>query len=559
MTSIPKSLGVAAIGLAALLGTGLSLAIAWDEGYTLGREARLRAWFRALADPQGFARSWVPPYEELVPPNRFRAPRPDELDTRGELLSDPTALGWFWPFAREEPDGHPPFYALVGLAGDVLAPTWEPLPRARLGPMLAFSLAGGAVFSFVRGRWGPWAGLASAGAWFLQPHLFALAHYATYDALLTALWAGCLLAFAAAVEPGSDGAPGPIRWSRAILFGLLLAAALGTKLTGWLLPIPCLVWCVAYRDRRGLIVLATGGLVGLIGVILLIPPWWHDPILGLVRFFGSNLSRAETMRIQTMFLGTIYETPNGSLPWYNTLVWTVMVTPMGFLALGAIGVARAIREARRDAVGALFLAHWVFLMGLRAMPHTPGHDGVRQFLPAFGVLALLAGPGAAAVVGRLRRWGRALVVLAVVEGAASVAIMMPVPLSYYSPIVGGLPGASRLGMEPTFYWDALTPEVLDWLNAHTPPGGKVRFARYPTSWLYLRQTGRLRPGILPTEPGDWAWYVLQNRPGQFRPADRALIARGHPAKVYRKCGVPLTWVFPAREVEEFERGGGGAR
>ena len=62
--------------------------------------------------------------------------RPDQIDTRGKLLFDPAVLAWFWPFAREEPHGHPPFYALVGLVGDFLVPTWAPLPRARFGPML---------------------------------------------------------------------------------------------------------------------------------------------------------------------------------------------------------------------------------------------------------------------------------------------------------------------------------------------------------------------------------------------------------------------------------------
>ena len=37
-----------------------------------------------------------------------------------------------------------------------------------------------------------------------QPHVFALAHYATYDGLLTSLWAGSVLAFAKAVERGGD-------------------------------------------------------------------------------------------------------------------------------------------------------------------------------------------------------------------------------------------------------------------------------------------------------------------------------------------------------------------
>src|SRR5262249_43990478 len=182
---------------------------------------------------------------------------------------------------------------------------------------------------------------------------------------------------------------------------------------------------------------------------------------------------------------------------------------------------------------------------------TPGHDGVRQFLPAFGVLALVAGLGAASALESFKRAGKPLIVAALVEGALSIALMMPVPLSYYSPLVGGLPGATRLGMEPTYYWDALTGDALDWLNDHDE--GKVQFANYPTSWLYLRQTGRLKLGVVPDEPGDWAWYVLQNRPGAFPLTDRFLAERGHPAYVVRKLGVPLLWIFPHAEYAEARR------
>ncbi len=203
----------------------------------------------------------------------------------------------------------------------------------------------------------------------------------------------------------------------------------------------------------------------------------------------------------------------------------------------------------------LFFAQWAFFMVLRALPGAPGHDGVRQFLPAFGSLALLAGLGAEAVRSRLGIWCKSLIFLAILEGALSIALMMPVPLSYYSPIVGGLPGATRMGMEPTYYWDALQPEILDWLNSHTGTGQKVLFARYPTSWLYLRQMNQLRVGILPSDPGDWTWYVLQNRPGALRVMDRDLIARGHPVKVYSKWGIPLLWVFPYSDVEAWQQGG----
>src|SRR5262249_7336407 len=146
-----------------------------------------------------------------------------------------------------------------------------------------------------------------------------------------------------------------------------------------------------------------------------------------------------------------YQTPNQSLPWYNTLVWTVFVTPVGFLALAVTGAVRAARRFRSKPVGTLIVGNWLFLLLLRALPHTPGHDGVRQFLPAFGVLAVVAGLGAASAIDRLGRWGRGAVAVALAEGALSVALMMPVPLSYFSPVVGGLPGATALGMEPTYY------------------------------------------------------------------------------------------------------------
>ena len=70
------------------------------------------------------------------------------------------------------------------------------------------------------------------------------------------------------------------------------------------------------------------------------------------------------------------------------------VTPVGFLILAAVGIWSALRTWRSEPIGLLIAGHWTFLMLLRALPHTPGHDGVRLFLPAFGVLALLAGLGA---------------------------------------------------------------------------------------------------------------------------------------------------------------------
>ena len=143
-----------------------------------------------------------------------------------------------------------------------------------------------------------------------------------------------------------------------------------------------------------------------------------------------------------------------------------------------------------------------------------------------------------------------MIVAAIAEGVVSIALMFPYLLSYYSPLVGWLPGAARLGMEPTYYWDALSDDALAWINTHSAEGEKVVFPTYPTSWRYLRQTGKLKIGALPHEPGVNAWYVVQNRPGAFPPEDRILVERLGPRHVLvRSWGVPLIWAFPYAELE----------
>ena len=547
------SLGVSLATAILMVATLPRMAIGWDEGYTLGREARLRDWFRGLRDPVGFADQWrpLPRDQEMVQEaNKKPAPRPDQLDSRSKLLFDHEVLEWFWPFAREEPHGHPAFYALLGLAGDVLAPSWQALPRARLGPILLFSLTAGSIYGFVSLRWGAWPGALAAGSWVLQPNLFGHGHYAAYDAVLTSLWVLSIITFAQAEipAPNPDASPQPTRWGWVVTFGLVLGCAVATKFTGWFLPLPFLVWSCLYPGRTRFKTLLLGALIAIVVLFALMPPWWTDPVNGVIRFLESNLSRGKTRPIQIQFLDVVYNTPRESLPWYNTLVWVLFVTPVGFLILAALGFWTALKFWQREPIGLLIAGHWTFLMLLRALPHTPGHDGVRVFLPAFGVLALLCGLGARSVLDRWGPWGKAAIVTALLEGTVSIVAMMPVPLSYFSPLVGGLPGASALGMEPTYYWDALGPDARRWLAERTEPGRTILFATNPHSWLYLRQIGALPKRLVPIDRGLPKWYVLQNRPGAFSAVDRSLVAGGRPAYSVTKLGIPLIWIFPFSEL-----------
>ncbi len=204
-------------------------------------------------------------------------------------------------------------------------------------------------------RWGVWPGVLAAGAWVFQPNLFGHGHYATYDALLSCLWVGSILAFAVG---GRHAEPTPIRhhrrrprWGWAIAFGLLAGCAADTKLTGWLLPLPFLAWTLLYREPpRAHRPCWWGPGVALLVLYALNPPWWTEPLTGVERFFRSNLTRGRTIPIPVLFLGQVFQTPKDSLPWYNTLVWTLLVVPVGFLALALAGVVPGAEAGPERAV-----------------------------------------------------------------------------------------------------------------------------------------------------------------------------------------------------------------
>ena len=306
---------------------------------------------------------------------------------------------------------------------------------------------------------------------------------------------------------------------------------LATKLTGWFIVLPFLCWAILYRSQQAFKTLFFGLLIAIALLYVMVPPWWTNPIDGLVRFLKSNLTRGETIPIRIQFLGTIYATPKDSLPWYNTLVWTVLVTPVGFLVMAGAGVWSALKHWRSEPIGLLIAGSWAFLIVLRGLPHTPGHDGVRLFLPAFGILALLAGLGARFLLDHWGRWAKAAIVCTVLEGALSIAVMMPVPLSYFSPLVGGLPGATAIGMEPTYYWDALNPETRQWLSEHTPPGRTIQIPMFPRSVLYLRRIGELPRRLATVDPGKPLWVVIQNRPAPSRTSAGSSSTRAIPGSL----------------------------
>jgi 4-amino-4-deoxy-L-arabinose transferase-like glycosyltransferase len=382
-------LGFSALALLTLLTTGPAFGMVWDEGYTVRRERLLDKWFHRVC---ASARS-----------GQWR------------LAFEKRELDHYWLFSREEPNGHPPFYALLGLAGWRMSHRWlPPLDAYRFGPILLTAVTVGVIYNHLARRRGFLAGAVAAVLLVAMPRPFAHAHYSHYDMPMTCLWLLGQVAFVASLN----------RSAWAIPFGVALGLGAGTKFTGLFAVVPATAWVTLFEvlpriarrgnRRRGATRSPWPGLRALsialpLAVLILYaiqPPWWIEPLAGPYRFLVSNLTRAKTQPLATLYLGKIYEF---SLPWHNTLVLTTITTPVLVLALSMIGIVACLFRARVESWALIWPLSWLTLMIVRALPNAPGHDGVRLFLPSVATLAILGGLGAAWLAERLQiGWRRAV-------------------------------------------------------------------------------------------------------------------------------------------------------
>lgn len=536
--TIRESIAVGVVVFVGYFVAAGQIGVGWDEGFTFDRMHLLERWFGEWPRIKHFS----------------------------SLFSRET-LDQYWRFSKAEPDGHGPFYCLLCLAGYKLTNAFlEPAVCYRIGSIVLFSFTAACVYSTLRRRFDAWLALATVGMLATIPRVVPELSFALIDGPLFSLamltWCAFVRAEAVFDEPTTLRTSG---WTRAIPFGICIGLAMSTKITGWLLIGPYIGWAIL--RRRGFATVVTGLLVGSVVCLFLNVGWWPDPVAGVIEFWRSNLTREKTISIGIQFLGTRYPF---SLPWYNTLVWTAVANPVMMTLLGLIGVSIAVWRWRRDDLGLLLLLNWLLLIVVRALPKAPGHDGTRQIIISFGFLALLAGYALVRIAARGQwqaKFAGLLAIAAVVESSVALVRYHPLELSYYSPAVGGLPGATRLGFEPTYFWDALTPDVLDWLNDPARASGWVLFRNNPKSFDYMKSWGKIRfehrpqfnenpPPIFRTPP---TWLVIQHRPGIFTKADDWLIANRKPAFEKQLFGVPLISIYPGADFEIAQRAVAGSR
>ncbi len=564
------ALAVAFATLFAALTSAERLPLTWDEGDAFFRSERVGAWLDALAfGPSSLKTNAASDASDLrEAPRRVAA----EASSRRELFSQRyVALGFPHAIYAE---GHPAGYTLAIAIGTRLARLlrvdWAFSEKVayRFGGICLLTLAAVAVFLRTSRSFGVGAGLAAVVGTLSCPHVFGHALIAGGDSLLISSW---LLAWA--LFPSAER-----RATNAILWGVALGLSFSAKFSGFLIVAPFVVVFVPQaflrRSKKVFPVatrLAFGGAVGLVFFLLVNPPLWRDPFEGLATFWNLNVQRSG-FNIPTYFFGEFY-TLDRPLPWWNGFFWVVATIPffLTILALATV-VYAASRGGKRafsdsdDSCGLLVftaLALGTTLPITRAFPGVPVHDGVRLLVASTSFWGLLGGLGAAILARRL--WSDALGVrraailriatttALLAPGVADLLLVAPQYLSFYSAAVGGLVGAAKQGLEPTYYWDAFDSEVAARLRELTDeardegrPSG-VLFGGFSSLTLYYyKEWGTFAtpdvatisdPTAL-TRLGDFGFYVSQRRPSALSSFDLA-VAKNAKLVLVKKLGDPL--------------------
>jgi hypothetical protein len=422
-----------------------------------------------------------------------------------------------------------------------------------------------------------------------MPHVFFHAQISTFDQPINVMWFMTAYAYWRSLSSR--------RW--AILAGVALGFALGTKHNAWFLPLLLgLHWLVAtlvsWRAGRALPKAWFIPAMAVLGplVFFLLWPWlWHQTWPRYLEYVRFHLHH---VYYNIEYLGRNWNLP--PFPWHYPLVVTALTVPVTTLVLALAGAALAARErlaalrARRpDAapptgvtrpateegepdrrpllMPGLFLGLLAFFnFALFMTGRTPIFGGMKHFMPALPFLALFAAVGFEAAARVAEGWLAArrptlrhaativavgLGIVVCLPAVSETGRAHPYGLSHYNLLAGGPAGGATLGMNRQF-WGYSPRGLFPWLNRTLERGARL----YPhdmntDSIIYYKRDNLLRRDIADVwqleEPGmrqsDWALVIHEKHFNRYDPALWEIYGTLRPVQVLDLEGVPLVTVY----------------
>lgn len=447
---------------------------------------------------------------------------------------------------------HPPLGRwLLGLASTLGEPfeiMWfgaDPIGlyvrSGRVAPALAFAALVGIVAAAAGARFGRPAALGAGLSLVMMPRVFAHGHLGALDTFLALFWTLGLLH----AERASRSTT-PIR--AMALAGVSLALALLTKIHAWFLFPIVGIWLLTRLPIKRAIAAGTAWAATGLALFVLGWPWlWYDSFARLRGYLGTSVVRST---IHTLYFGQVYA--DRDVPWHYPWFYFAVTVPIGLQALGAWGLVQGWRNRSVEPLP-LLLAASIGCFLVVFSTRVPVYDGERLFLVVFPLWAILIGRGFESVWNALaaRALGRAALMLFVAAQGYGVAALHPFGLSYYNALTAGLPGAERLGLELTYWGDAVDRVLLDRLVELAPKEAPAALVPtlYPTQGLATTTRPMLRAHLILGDEHSALtaeWIVVSRRTAYWKPELRARLEQGRVVFTRSRQGVWLSaiWNLP---------------
>jgi len=431
-------------------------------------------------------------------------------------FSRDTLMRTFGPNLKS--DTHPTLFKLTGAVSYGLLKTrlggfWA----YRMNAVIMFGLLLAMIYLCASRAWGRAAGIASVLCTAFMPRVFINCHLATTEAALCLFWFSAAWMFEAGTRRKS------LIPLAGVCYGLLMSA----KFTGFLLPIPLIIWAFVYRRKNLALLCASLFIIGTAVFFLLQPYLWGNLARGFYGFILMSITRKEWIPILVQFLGKNYR---ASPPWYYAPFMVLITVPPATLGLFFLGTIKALGARLADQFSGFCLINFLFLIVMTMSPNAPLYDGVRLFLPAFVFLGLIAGNGfdmtvrwfvnlsrskipAAPLLRYPRLPGTALALLLALGVTVPLIRVYPYGLEYYNSLIGGAKGAAKLGMETAYWWSALNEKALARLNQELPANAWIRFFP-PNPYLpsLYKELNLLRGDLRTTQGQDFDYLLILSRP-----------------------------------------------
>lgn len=270
-------------------------------------------------------------------------------------------------------------------------------------------------------------------------------------------------------------APGPVRWLRAMGWG---------------------IW------RRGYLPVA----LIVLGPLTLVAVWpwlWFDTVPHVKAWLRFHTSH---VHYNFEYLGDNWNAP--PFPWHVAIVTTLLTVPAATLAAAALGAGVHARRAWRERAvadtgpGLLLFLSLAASMGPFFLGSTPIFGAEKHWEAAIPTVCIAGALGVAwaartALAALVEVWPRAqhrhapalalAVVGGLVVGAAAIetAHAHPYALTHYNAIAGGAPGGADLGMNRQF-WGYSARGVVPFLDRQ-PPGAVYSHDASPAWGVYARE------------------------------------------------------------------------